>query len=54
MKRADNAGQKADAIAITDPANVYSQRILRRFGFMLIKQFTNDDGEPAVLYRKAG
>ncbi len=53
LKRADEARQKADVIAIADPANVYSQRILRRFGFELVQQFTNDDGDPAVLYRKA-
>lgn len=54
LKRAEEARQKADVIAITDPANAYSQRILRRFGFAPVRQFTNDDGEPAVLYRKAG
>ncbi len=39
--------------AITDPANIYSQRILRGQGFSLVKRYINDDGEPALLYRKS-
>lgn len=38
--------------AITDPDNLYSKRILVHAGFALVKQFVNDDGEPAQLYRK--
>ncbi len=38
--------------AITDPDNIYSKRILVHAGFAPVKQFVNDDGEPAQLYRK--
>jgi RimJ/RimL family protein N-acetyltransferase len=38
--------------AITDPDNTFSKRILQKTGFALVKRYTNDDGEPAELYRK--
>ena len=39
-------------IAITDPANSYSQRILVRKGFVFVKRYLNSDGELADLYRR--
>ena len=36
--------------AITDPANVYSRRLLEHQGFQLEQEFQNPDGEPAVRY----
>ncbi len=41
-----------DVIAITDPANICSQRILQKNGFTKIKQYLNEDGETALLYQK--
>lgn len=38
-------------IAITDPSNTFSKRILQHAGFELIKQYVNDDGELAELYK---
>lgn len=52
LRRVEEIHQGTDVVAITDPANVYSQRILQRFGFALVKEYMNDDGEPAILYRK--
>lgn len=37
-------------VAITDPDNTYSKRILAKEGFSLTKEYVNDDGEPAELY----
>ena len=42
-----------DIIAITDPENTFSKRILQRIGFELVKQYVNDDGELAELYKLA-
>ena len=42
-----------NVIAITDPANICSQRILQKNGFVLIKQYLNQDGEAALLYQKS-
>ena len=43
----------ADTVnAITDPDNERSGKILLKNGFRLIKNYTNKDGEPAVLYSK--
>lgn len=52
LQKAKNAYPEADIAAITDPANTYSKRILQRAGFDLVKQYINDDGEPAELYIK--
>ena len=47
------AGQRAKTgiIAITDPANEFSQRILLKNGFTFVKEFVNCDGGTAALYR---
>ena len=37
-------------VAITDPGNTYSKKILTKEGFSLAKEYVNDDGEPAELY----
>ena len=37
-------------VAITDPGNTYSKNILAKEGFSLVKEYVNDDGEPAELY----
>ena len=39
-------------IALTDPSNLYSKRILWKYGFTLEKQYLNDDGDPVELYRR--
>ena len=44
---------RTNEIAITDPANICSQRILQKNGFVLIKQYLNQDGEAALLYQKS-
>lgn len=41
----------APVVAVTDPENVFSRRILRRFGFSFVRSFVNPDGEQAELYR---
>ena len=40
-----------NVVAITDPANICSQRILQKNGFTLVKQYLNEDGETALLYQ---
>ena len=52
LQKASEAHRGADVVAITDPANVYSKRILKSAGFAFVKQYVNDDGEPAELYAK--
>lgn len=52
LQKANRAHSDADIVAITDPANTYSKRILQRAGFDLVKKYVNDDGEPAELYIK--
>lgn len=43
----------ADTVnAITDPDNERSGKILLKNGFRLVKNYINEDGEPAVLYSK--
>ena len=37
-------------VAITDPENTYSRRILLKKGFESVKQYRNDDDEPAELF----
>ena len=41
----------APVVAVTDPENVFSRRILRRSGFSFVRSFVNPDGEQAELYR---
>ncbi len=45
-------GQTETVAAITDPANVYSKRILDKAGFSLVKRFVNDDGDPVERFEK--
>lgn len=52
LNMAKASGLSETVEAITDPGNIYSKRILLQAGFVLGKQFTNDDGAPAELYRK--
>lgn len=53
LQRAGEANRETDIVAITDPANTYSKRILRRMCFKLAKRYVNDDGELAELYIKS-
>ena len=52
LQKASEVHKEADIVAITDPANTYSKRLLQRAGFILVKQYVNDDGELAELYIK--
>lgn len=38
-------------VAITDPDNTYSRKILLKNGFESVKLYCNDDGEPAEMFR---
>ena len=42
----------SDVVAITDPGNLYSRRILEKHGFAFVKRYLNEDGDPAELYRR--
>lgn len=53
LQMASKAHPAADILAMTDPENIYSKRLLLRAGFTFIKQYVNDDGEPAELYLKS-
>ena len=53
IKMASDAHIASGIIAITDPANSYSQRILAKNGFEFVKRYLNSDGELADLYRRA-
>ena len=37
-------------VFIGDPDNIYSRRILLKKGFVSVKQYRNDEGEPAELF----
>lgn len=52
LRMAKASGLSRTVEAITDPDNTFSKRILQNAGFALVKRYTNDDGEPAELYRK--
>ena len=52
IKMVSDARVSSSIIAITDPANSYSQRILVKKGFEFVKRYLNSDGEPADLYRR--
>lgn len=52
LQMANEAYQEMDIIAITDPENTYSKKILQRVGFTLDRQYVNDDGDLAELYIK--
>ena len=47
---AERSGMSSQTIAITDPGNVRSRRVLLNNGYTFEKDFTNDDGEAAQLY----
>ena len=53
LQMAKEMQENVDIIAITDPMNTFSKRILERAGFELVKQYVNDDGELAELYKLA-
>ena len=53
VQKAKEAQKSVDIIAITDPDNIYSKRILQHACFELVKQYVNDDGELAELYKLA-
>lgn len=50
LQRARETHPESSVVAITDPANTYSKRILQRAGFEMVKQYVNDDNELAELY----
>ncbi|MCH5279437.1 MAG: GNAT family N-acetyltransferase [Christensenellaceae bacterium] len=52
LQMANKARRELDVVAITDPKNIYSKRLLQRVGFTLVKQYVNDDGDLAELYIK--
>ena len=52
LRMTKDSGLFSRVIAITDPANQYSRRILRKNGFELSERLANDDGEPVELYSK--
>jgi hypothetical protein len=45
-----DARVSSSIIAISDPANSYSQRIVVKKGFEFVKRYLNSDGELADLY----
>ena len=49
---AGDSGLASTVHAITDPDNGRSGKILLKNGFRLIKNYINEDDEPAVLYTK--
>lgn len=53
LELARESGKGTHVIAVTDPANIYSQRILRNKNFVFVKEYINADGEPAELYRRS-
>lgn len=53
LHKAKEACRATEVVAITDPANIASKRLLERVGFTLVRQYTNPDGEPVELYRKS-
>ena len=46
------AQDNAKIVAITDPENIYSRRILLKKGFKSVRQYENDDGEQAELFQQ--
>ena len=50
IKMVSDARVSSSIIAISDPANIYSQRILVKKGFEFVKRYLNSDGELADLY----
>lgn len=52
LRMANKAHREPDIVAVTDPDNIYSKRILQHAGFTLVRQYVNDDGDPAELYAK--
>lgn len=52
IKMVSDARVSSSIMAITDPANSYSQRILVKKGFEFVKRYLNSDGELVDLYRR--
>ena len=52
IKMAAEGQSGSKLIAITDPKNLFSKRILMKNGFEFVKEYQNDDGEPAELYQR--
>jgi len=42
----------AEAVAVTDPGNVASRRVLEKNGFLPLREELNEEGEPVLLYRR--
>ena len=52
LKTAKETGLLSAAVALTDPVNLPSQRVLIKNGFTKLRAFENDDGEPVILFQK--
>ncbi len=52
IKMISDVRESSSIIAIIDPANSYSQRILVKKGFEFVKRYLNNDGELADVYRR--
>lgn len=52
LQTASEARPELDIVAITDPGNIYSKKLLQRAGFTFVRQYVNDDGELAELHIK--
>lgn len=50
VRLASDTGVFSRIVAITDPSNRVSRKILDRHGFRFVKRYVNGDGEPAELY----
>lgn len=52
LERIRSVNGAASAVAITDPNNTYSRKILLSLGFRSEKTYRNPDGDVAELFRK--
>ena len=50
---AERSGMSSVTIAITDPGNERSRRVLKNNGYVLANEFINDDGSPAQLFSRS-
>ena len=50
IQMAADARVSSRIVALTDPSNLYSKRILLKYGFGFVKRYLNDDKEPVELY----
>ena len=48
----ENSRLSGFTIAICDPENMRSRKVLQRNGFVSARRFINDDSEPAELFVK--